>query len=292
MKIVITGATGFLGSNLVKHFNEKQYEIYAIVRENSNTKQLDKNNIEYCVYNGNVTELIEFFNKRKPDVVIHTAAFFVSEHMYSQVDNLIDSNIRFSTHILEAMSRTGVTNFINTSTVWEHYNNEEYNPSCLYAATKKVVEDIIKYYVEAEGLKAITLVLYDTYGKNDRRGKIISKFAEIIHTQEEIAMSKGEQEIGLLHIDDVVQAYSIAVNMFQNMKEKYEKYYLLPNEIHSLKEIAHIFEEVSGKKLLTRWGERPYRKREVMKVYRQGVCLPGWNPSIDLYNGIKDLMEE
>ena len=47
MKIVITGATGFLGSNLVKHFNEKQYEIYAIVRENSNTNRCSDS---YCCF--------------------------------------------------------------------------------------------------------------------------------------------------------------------------------------------------------------------------------------------------
>lgn len=292
MRIAITGATGFLGSNLIKELSEQGNEVYGIIRKTSKIQQQIKEKAVYYVYDGTVSSLIEIFQKIKPEVVIHTAAFFVSEHTTEQVDILIDSNIRFSTHVLEAMACSGITKLINTSTSWENYHDEEYNPSCLYAATKRAIEDIIRYYVEVKGIQAITLVLYDTYGKYDVRGKILQKFFEIAKSREEILMSKGEQEIALLYIEDAIRAYQVALNMLIKMESGYEKYYLLPNEIYPLKKVAEIFEKMSKTTLEIRWGERPYRQREVMTVYRKGKKLPNWETKVTLEEGIKRLLEE
>lgn len=292
MKIVVTGATGFLASHLIKEFLQQKHQVYGIVRETSCVDELKKNKIGYYCYNGELTGLIEYLKNIKPDIVIHTATYFVAEHQWEQVDQLLSSNVVFSTHLLEAMYQANVNKLINTTTSWEHYQDEEYNPVCLYAATKRMAEDMMKYYVQVCNMKIITLVLYDTYGINDTRGKLLQKLIEISKSGEQLSMSDGGQEMALLHIHDVVMAYSIAIKeLFENMTEHYEKFYLLPKKIYTLRSIVELLENVLQKKLNIQWGVRPYRKREVMKVYKNGKKLPHWEAKIDLEDGFKMLVE-
>lgn len=292
MKILITGATGFLGSNLVRALKEKKFEIYAVVRENSNVDELQKYGVPYHCYNGMVQELISYFEEIKPELVIHTAAYFVAEHKWEQIDYLIQSNIAFSMHLLEAMSQSGVKYMINTTTSWEHYQDMEYNPTCLYAATKKMVEDMLIYYAEVKEIKIMTLVMYDSYGKKDQRGKLLNKLLDISKTGEVLSMSKGEQEIALLHIEDAIRAYEIAIEQIQSQEVKYDKYYLLPRDICTLKELVEKIKNITDRTLYIEWGELPYRKREVMKVYRKGKKLPNWNSQVSLQMGLLSMLED
>ncbi|MCK9208788.1 MAG: hypothetical protein M0P66_16885, partial [Salinivirgaceae bacterium] len=58
---------------------------------------------------------------------------------------------------------------------------------------------------------------------------------------------------------------------------------------YALKELAKLYEEVTGLKLNIEWGERPYRKREVMVPWEDGKIVPGWKPMFDLTESIKRL---
>ena len=61
---------------------------------------------------------------------------------------------------------------LTAGTAWQHYNNQSYDPVCLYAATKQAYECLIDYYVKVHGLHAVTVKLHDTYGEGDERGKL------------------------------------------------------------------------------------------------------------------------
>lgn len=288
-KIILTGATGFIGSNLAKHLVDLHYEVAVIVRPNSSLDILNPqlNSMTVFVYQDNLDELIEFFQNFHADAVVHLAAYFVAEHLPSQIDRLIDSNIRFSMHIMEAMHQANVKNIINTSTSWQHYDNEEYNPVSLYAATKQAVEDILKYYSHVWDFNCTNLVIYDSFGPNDTRNKIIALFKKIANTSEQLKMSPGEQKIDLIYITDIIDAYVLSLeNLFNGRTTGFNKYHLNSGNEKSLKEIATAFALVFGVSLPIVWGERPYRKREVMNSYTLGKRLPGWAPKVSLEEGL------
>src|SRR5690554_394932 len=175
-KAIITGATGFVGSNLCRKLLDGGWEVSIISRSTSNYQNIEdiKDKIHVFENNGSIFDLMDFFKKRKAKVVFHLASFFVEEHMVEDMDTLVDSNIRFGLHVLEAMKESNTKLIINTGSSWQHYHSDEYNPANLYAATKEAFEDLMKYYVEAENVRAITLKLFDTYGENDRRPKLIN----------------------------------------------------------------------------------------------------------------------
>lgn len=241
--------------------------------------------------------LIDYFNEVRPDLVIHLASLFLSEHKSNDIDNLVQSNILLGTQILEAMIETNTNNIINTSTSWQHYNNKEYNPVNLYAATKQAFEDILRFYTEAKGISAINLTIFDSYGAYDIRNKIINKLYNISNTDEILDMSFGEQKIDLIYIKDIIDAYLVAIDMLEEdkLEEKMVKYYLNSDNPIKLREVVEIFEEVNNSKLNINWGKRPYREREVMDTYKLGKRLPNWYPRYNLHQGlqeIKNIMED
>jgi nucleoside-diphosphate-sugar epimerase len=289
-KIIVTGATGFVGSNLVKYLLNKDFQIAVIVREDSNLSNLEGviNDIEIFCYDNNIKNLISFFKKTKSEFIFHLASNFIAEHEFKQVDSLVESNITFGLHLLEAMKVSGVKKLINTGTSWQHYNNEEYNPVCLYAATKQAFESLIEYYVQAESFSVITLKLFDTYGENDKRPKLINLLNKFADEDTELNMSAGEQILNLVHISDVCNAYYNAYRLIStNDNNEHNIYSVIHNESYSLKDVIRLFEKVTAKSIKVKWGRRPYRKREVMELWRNGKTLPNWEAQITLEQGLE-----
>lgn len=286
---IITGATGFIGSRLSKKLIEQGHTVNIISRKSSKYNNLIdiKDKINIFEYDGNINKLIEYFRKLKVDIVIHLSSLFISENKPEDVDGLIDSNIKFGTQVLEAMKHSKCKNIINTSTSWQHYNNENYNPVCLYAATKEAFENIIKFYHESYGIKCITLELFDTYGQNDNRPKILNLFKEYSEDGIELNMSKGDQVLDLLYIDDVIDAYLNAIDLVNKSETIFEKYSLESKNRVKLKELVSIYENITKNSITVNWGKRPYRDREVMIPWSNGKKLPGWEAKVSLEDGIK-----
>jgi len=53
--------------------------------------------------------------------------------------------------------------------------------------------------------------------------------------------------------------------------------------------LASVYENATSSKLNINWGARPYREREVMTPWENGVLVPGWTPKMDIVEGIKSL---
>ena len=290
--IAVTGATGFIGSNLCRHLVSAGYHVYAIVRPDSSGKIpcLAQDNIDYIVWNSD--EPKDCLKGRAIDCVVHLAALFIAEHAdVSQAGALIDANIKFATQVLEAMRQAGVRRFINTGTSWQHFHGESYNPVCLYAATKEAFEKIIRYYVETDGLQAVTLELFDVYGPHDRRKKLFYLLNQSAHSGSVLKMSKGEQMLDLVHVDDVADAYLEALKLFSDGMPM-KKYAVSSGEAVMLRDLVALYCECTSKRVNVEWGAREYRAREVMTLWRGFEPLPGWDPRISLKDGLAMLADE
>ena len=201
---------------------------------------------------------------------------------------MILSNIYLGTAILEALKGSKVKWFLNTGTVWQNYrpNCRRYHPTNLYAATKQAFIDMAAYYVETSRLKFVTLKLSDTFGDGDTRRKLFTILKEASTTGETIQMSPGEQYIDILHIQDVVSGFMHLIQLLNDNIKLGNEYVLAARQRYTLKEIAALFEKVSGKKITINWGGRPYRQREIMQPWKKGKILPYWQASLSLEEGI------
>lgn len=291
---IVTGGTGFIGSNLIKKLIKLDYKVSLVCRDKSDLSDLDdyKDKIKVYRHNGDINKLISFFKESNASCVFHLASLFIAEHKSENIEDLIYSNLKFSTEIIEATQKSGIKYFINTGTSWQHYENDEYNPVCLYAATKEAFEKIIDYYVKAKGLKAITLKLFDTYGREDKRNKLINNLKEISISKKTLDMSGGEQKIDLTYIDDIIDGYIKSYEYIKvNEKISHEKYALCSGRVVSLKELISIFEKETGYKLNINWGSRAYREREVMNPWSNYEILPNWKSKISIEEGVKEIVK-
>lgn len=289
MKILVTGGTGFIGQNLINVLLDKKYSIYCIVRINSDMSKLDSR-IKIFQYDENIDSLINYFKKEKFDGIIHLASLFLVNHLKDDLTNLILSNIKFGTELLEACKLSNVKWFINTGTFWQNYQSDSYNPVNLYAATKEAFEVIAKYYTESSDLIFLTIKLNDTFGANDTRNKIFNLWSKIAKSNEVLEMSEGKQIIDISYIEDVVSAYQILVNQLNSDKKdefRNKTYVVTSPERMSLKELSKLFEEAIGVKLNIIWGKKDYREREVMVPFINGQLVPTWKPTYSLKEAIQ-----
>lgn len=290
LKGVITGATGYIGSNLLRYLIAQDWEIYIIAQPEFGYSNIEdvKDKIHIVEYDKNINTLISFFNETNPDVVFHLAAAVISNHKPEQISILIESNILFGTQVLEAMRHSQTKLFINTGSYWQNYNSDEYNPVDLYAATKESFEKIIQYYVDAHKFRCITLRLFDVYGENDRRPKLLNLLSQIARDGSTLDVSPGEQLLDLVHISDVCTAYLKSYELLQlNKSLKNEIYGVFTGERISLRQMISLFEEIIQKKINVNIGAKPYKDREIMKPFGEYCKLPNWKPTIQLIEGFK-----
>lgn len=298
-RILVTGATGFIGSHLVKKLVQQGIQTYVIVRDLRKAEECFAEVLQDIVIyriENSVYLLVKFLQTEKIDGVIHLATKYITESCAEDIEDLVESNILFGMQILEAMKLAGVRKFINIGSSWQHYNHNNYNPVNLYAATKQAFEDILHYYTQAEGIHTITLEIYDTYGSKDNRNKIINCWKQNSLKKEKIKLSLGEQKLDYVFIEDVVEAILQAIKIIYNLSNNdkiYEKKYAVSSEnAYTLKEIAQVFEQVYGTKLQIVWGAIPYRKREVFEPYRGTEILPGWKAKYGLREGFEQMYLE
>jgi len=294
MKIVLTGTTGFIADAIVERLLNEGHQVYVIVRPQTDLSKLQMG-IDFFIDNGNTETLNNFFKEIRPDGVLHLASLVLVDHSLEDIEPLIVSNILFSTRLLEVSVNNGVKWFVNTGTFWQNYNNEDYNPVNLYAATKQAFVDIAKYYYETQKINFVTIKLNDTFGSNDTRSKIFNLWGRAVQNAENLGMSAGEQIIDISYIDNIVDAYIQMITQLQvdnTYKYAGEVFAVISEERMSLKELAKVYEEVTQTNIDITWGARPYRDREVMIPWTKGKPVPGWKQDISLCDAIAKVMNK
>lgn len=294
-KAVITGATGYIGSHLVKMLLKKNWDVAIIAQPEFGYKNIEDvlDQIHVVEYRGNIETLIHYFQNENPDIVFHLASAVITNVQPSQVATLIQSNIQFGTELLEAMRQSTCRLLINTGSYWQNYNSSSYNPVDLYAASKEAFEKIIHYYVDAHGYRTISLRLFDVYGADDKRPKLLNLLKEIAGTNKTLAISKGEQLLNMIHVNDVCSAYLSAYDYLKlNPSVSNRVFGVYDGHFKSLRSIITLFESILGKKLPLDWGGRSYKKREVMKPYDNYEKLPHWKPQYTLEKGLSEFKKQ
>lgn len=284
--IFITGANGFLGSNLVKFFLDVGHKVIAVIRADGAQDNLTNLDCQVIEYDGSISSLEIYLNSNT--TVVHTASYYVAEHKKEDVAILTSSNLQYGLNLLEAMRISGTKKIINIGTAWQGYKGEERRPVNLYAATKQAFEDIISYYCDAEDFSSISLRLNDTYGEEDKRIKLVKLLINSGIKQTTLEMSLGEQRINLTHISDVCRAVSSSVNSLKS-EGNMQVYNLINKDEYSLKELVKLIERELNIIIPVNFGAREYREREVMEPLKSDgfkLC----DTKVNIKDGVKRIM--
>ncbi len=290
MNILVTGATGFIGQHMIKRLVKDGHNVLITINKTPSVEYSLKG---INIGKENTNTITNFIKGNKIDGIVHLASVFLSSHTPEDIEKLIDSNIKFGTKLLDCAVNAHVKWFINTGTFWQNYQNKNYSPVNLYAATKQAFEDIARYYIETNQIKFCTIRLCDTYGPNDTRAKIFNLWDKIAETGESLSMSPGEQLIDTSYIDDIINAYILLIHHLSAESSFITNgsiFAIKAQKRYSLRELASLFEKTTNKKLNINWGARPYRQREVMKPWDNGIIVPQWESKTSIEEGIKCIL--
>lgn len=292
--VLLTGATGFVGGAVARHFVRQGFSVALLLRPGSDFACLDdiRSDVTVHVHDGAMSSMQKIFDDVRPDIVVHLASLFIAEHTAENIDALIQSNIGFSAQLAEAASLSGVAGFLNVGTSWQGFEGDDARPVNLYAATKAAFECLLRWYADARKLRSITLKLYDTYGLSDRRRKLIGILTDAFRSSTALEMSPGDQILDLTHVDDIANAFIIAAERLLAPSSVTYESFLLSGTRLTLKALVAKFGEMcddQSRPDIT-FGGRPYRAREVMEPIT-GPGLPGWRIAVTLDDGIRQMLQ-
>ncbi|HWR20247.1 MAG TPA: NAD(P)-dependent oxidoreductase [Verrucomicrobiae bacterium] len=288
MKILVTGSTGFLGSHLMLHLRDRGHRVGCLVRDSS-TLQPEPSNLPTWRVGVNGSGFREALADFTPDVVVHLAALYVVEHRYENVGPLVQANVEFGTYLLDAMGAAGCDALVYAGTSWQHYRNRDYCPVNLYAATKQAFSTLAEYYLDAADLRLLELHLYDSYGEDDPRSKLVNRLKAAALSGNELAVSDGDQRLHLVHVADIVRGMAMACEQVCAFKAGERRIYRLPSaKAVSLRELVAAWNAADpSRQVRVRWSSRPYRPREVFQPWEGAEILPGWRADISLMEGLR-----
>jgi len=297
-RILLTGATGYIGSELLKELMiNEQYEVAVVVRD-SNKKQefLDKN-LVVVVYSAHDLEQFEFnIRQFNPNIVIHLAAYSTSADDSTAITQLIESNIIFTSHLLVALIHCNVKLFINTGSFSEYHFSREYrSPTYFYSATKSSAHYMIEYFAKKDNFLYINAILYTVYGKKGKTKKIIDYALESLNAIEPIAMSDGFQKFDFIHIKDVVHFYIKVIENFQNFRTSQIDYDVGTGQCISIREMVKILELITDKKANIKWGIYKNRSVDTLEACAQITLTKkelDYETTISLEDGLKQYLLE
>ena len=278
-RVLISGATGFIGSQVTEKLEQLGAHVTAITRHPPKGEGLD-----WIKISDPETFPSEQVEASKPEIIIHLATRFQAAHTPSDIRALIQSNVEFGTQLLESGKNLGAR-FINVSSAWQHFEGKPYSPVSLYAATKQAFADIAFYYSET-GLDFRDLAIYDTYGPTDERNKLIRLLFLAARTGTPIDMGEGNQLINLLYISDVVNAIMQIASDITEQNEGTQSFVARADNSISIMELVATIERVTGRPINAQWGARPERPREMLTDWQFGNALPNWKQEVSLEHGL------
>ncbi len=271
--ILITGSTGFIGSNILKSLINNS-NIYITTRN----KIKKKKNVN-VLYFKNHLDLNKKLKKIKIDIIIHCGTHYVKNHTISDIRKLTLANIEFGTILLENLKYMKVKKFINFSTVWQNYNGKLDVAYNLYAAYKISFSKILNYYIRKfSSVKFYNLFISDTYGENDKRNKIINLIKTNLKNKRKINIISKKIVINLLNVNDIITAVGIILKKDINSGN-----YNVINKTNF--KLYNILKKINKKKNINRlvkFGNTSFKKEKIF-YYKK---LPGWTPKHSNINNL------
>lgn len=295
MKILITGATGFIGQNLIPLLIKQcpNIRILTLDRNVSKAEQLFPSNLYNNVIHteaNNWPAILQF----NPEIVFHLAAFSTSSNSSEVIEPLISSNITYGVQLLKALEECpSLKLFINTGSFAEYrLGAGKYNSAYLYTATKTAFRVFLDYYSNLCNFKYITAVPYTVYGGKPTIKRLMDYILESLDSPKSIKMTAGEQILDFIHVNDVASFYIHIVQHIENYLKlnNGENFYLGTGHGYTIREVVSIIEKETGKSCNISWGALPYRKRDTMHAIApiaQNIELTGWHTQITIVEGIK-----
>lgn len=296
MRIVITGATGFIGQNFIPMLveNEPSVEIMTLNRSVEKAQQLFPQPQCRHISVEEMAQIVEF----NPEMVYHLATLSTSRNDWEIIEPMMAANITFGVQLLHYISQCKELKlFVNVGSFAQYrLGTQQVSDAYLYTATKTAFRQFVEYYSELYGFKYVQLVPYTIYGGKDTAKKLIDYIIEATTSDTPVDMTLGEQVLDFTHVEDVAGFFLHLIrnlNLFAGIRNG-EEFHVGTGRGTTPRELAAIVEREFGKKCNINWGGRPYRPMDTMYAVApiaKNLELLKWKAKVSVEEGVKRMKE-
>ena len=288
---LVTGVNGFIASHLFEALQAVQDRVvglasdHAVIFETGETRIIHFE--KYSPFDV-VSSLIDELNI---DTVFHLATRFAVDNSHDDVQNMVRDNIGLLAGLADCLNDRPAF-VINARSYWQYAAaSRNRKAGNLYAATKNAADEILAYYAAETPIQIAGVVLGDTYGPSDPRGKFVSHMAQSAKANTCLQLFNPQHPVSLLHVSDVVSGFLALYKHLKDTQESHIDYRLISPEIITLddlvKRAAHIFETPIN----VHYPDGAGRKMKNLPPWHLGRKIPGWAAQVTLDDGLKQVWD-
>jgi len=291
--VLLTGATGFLGSHLLSALLEEGHKVVVLKRSTSSILRINHLMDDIVVYDIDMYALDDIFAHECIEVVIHVATSY-SREQRNELD-IVDTNIVLGINLLKSAAKHGVRIFINTDTFF-NIDNLLASHMQAYTLSKKQFIEWLKYF-SFSGVSVINMKIHHVYGPGDNRDKFIPWLrTSLINNSGPVKLTSGIQLRDFIYIDDVVSAFILALKSV-NIEEKFKEYVVCTGIKTSVRDFSvELHSQIIDKYGVNRklvFGAVPTAPDEILDVNNDCSSLVsiGWRYLSPIKQGIKCMLD-
>lgn len=294
LRILLTGATGFLGSHVAWYLLACNCHVAALIRPQSNLWRIADILPGLHVIRGDLADLsnvADEINAFAPEVTVHLAWYGVGNRYRNDPQQV--TNLHASLSLLEIVRSAGCRSWVGMGSQAEYgiYNDPiseqmPANPVTVYGVTKLCTCLLTQRLCDLYDMRFVWLRLFSPYGPADSPGWLIPYVILTLLHGERPSLTAGEQRWDYLFVEDAAEAiYRVAIN-----PDAHGVFNLGSGEAHTVRSIVERIRALIDPDLPVGFGEVPYRPDQIMHLQADISRLreaTGWSPRVGLEDGLR-----
>lgn len=291
LKVLVTGATGFLGSHLTKRLIKEGFQVIVLKRSFSNCNRIADVLPDISAYDLDRVSLDMPFREHSDiAAVIHAATRYGrGDESFSE---LAETNVIFPLQLIEKAASSGVPLFINTDT-FINTDPIVYSHLIGYATSKKHFLEWGRRIAEAERIRFVNVRLEHLYGPLDSDDKFVPHVIKsCLGNLPALPLTPGMQQRDFIYVEDAVNAYMTLLRKAAEIPDHVQCYELGTGTACSIRAFVETAHRIAQSSTVLQFGALPYRDNEIMysKANIEPLTSLGWANRFTLTEGIQAIV--
>lgn len=288
-RVLVTGATGFIGQHLCRRLVQSGAVVYGLSRS-ATAATIPDNVVPMSVDITHRDDMFAALRQARPHFVLHLAAAGVTEP-FLPMEQAVEVNVSGTINVLEACHEVGIRRFVHIGTAYERPASEtDRGPNNPYVASKMAAWLFWRTFVEKKDVASLAVRLYHVYGPGQLRGLIPSTMRAALRA-ETFEMTLGEQWRDFVYIDDVIEGLMATVTASNVQGNTYDIGTGTGRQVKAV--VQQVFDLVGGQGRFVP-GALAYRPHEEMEL----IAAPAtahvdlkWRSRVQFEEGIVTTLE-
>ncbi len=294
MRVLVTGATGFIGAFVTRELLRDGCEVHAFVEHGQPLGRIDDLGARITVHRGSLLDaaaVTHAASQAKPEVCLHLAWYAVPGKYLHAEENV--ALVGASVDLARAVAAAGCRRFVGAGTCIEYDTSRgllsedrtPIAPRTLYGVCKNALHGMLAELGPRLGLEVAWLRFFFLYGPTEAPGRLVSEVLGKLLRGEEAPVTPGEQVRDFMHVADIARAVATVLR-----SKAVGPINIGSGEPVTVRQVVAAMGEATGRPELVRYGALPSRPGDPPFICADATRLRGLGfvPAFDLRSGLAD----